>query len=255
MKALLDNRSQSSFITERMQRKMNLLCSNTNISIAGINQLTNTTKMYNIKLKSWLFQMNVSCLLVPDITGTLPSSRVDTAEWNLPNSIELADPTYYMPSEIDLLIGAGIYWEIIDSKQIKLGKNKPTLTKSKLSWLVSGPAGASPTTITHSNFSREIRDSLGRFWEVEDIPALPTKDTKFSNEEQYCENHFIENTVRLSDGRFCVKLPLREDPSKALGDYYPNAKRRFFNLEKKLNKSKNRQDYIDFINKYQEAFN
>lgn len=253
VRALLDNGSQSSFITEKMQRKLNLSCSNTNISIAGINnKLTNTTKRCNIKLKSRinLFHANVSCLLVPDITGMLPSSKINPSEWNIPKSIELADPTYYVPSEIDLLLGADIYWEIVDSKQIKLGKNKPTLLKSKLGWLVSGPTGVSPTTTTHSNFSQEIRDSLTKFWEVEDVPALPTNNNKFSNEEQYCENHFIENTIRLSNGRFCVKLPLREVPSETLGDSYVIAKRRFLNLERKLNKSKIKDDYTEFINEY-----
>lgn len=62
-------------------------------------------------------------------------------------------------------------------------------------------------------------------------PAIP----QLSKDEEYCENHFIESTVRQKDGRFCVKLPFRVASEDALGESYHIAKRRFLNLERKLN--------------------
>jgi len=46
----------------------------------------------------------------------------------------LADPKYYIPKEVDLLIGAERFWELACVGQIKLGKNKPTLQKTMLGW-------------------------------------------------------------------------------------------------------------------------
>lgn len=212
-KALLDVGSQSSFISATMQSRLNLTCVETNpVSISGINKCsTSTTKRcdFPVKSRTGLFEMNVSCLVVPEITGPLPSVAIDTSCFNLPVSVELADPSFYRPSEIHILLGADIFWDLVGSRQIKLGRNKPTLQESKLGWLVSGPTGQNPSSTTQCNFSREIRESLAKFWELEDIPNS-TCESKLSKDEEYCEAHFKENTIRLEDGRFCVKLPLRE---------------------------------------------
>ncbi|KAI5640762.1 mab-21 protein domain-containing protein [Phthorimaea operculella] len=58
--------------------------------------------------------------------------------------------------------------------------------------------------------NKQLDDKLCRFWELEEIP---TKRPLLSEEEKACELHFKENTTRLENGRFCVKLPLKESPS------------------------------------------
>lgn len=131
VKALLDIGSQSSFICVKVLRKIDLLCSSTDpIVISGINNsVTKTTKICNVKLRSRVnsFTTNVSCLVIPEITGQLPSAQVNTSQLNLPVSIKLANPSFYRPSDIHILLGADVFWELIGFNQIKLGKNKPIL--------------------------------------------------------------------------------------------------------------------------------
>lgn len=71
-----------------------------------------------------------------------------------------------------------------------------------------------------------------------------------TDDEQYCENHFIQNVERQRDGRLIVKLPLK-DQKTSLGDSYEIAKRRFLNLERKLCTNPTlHQLYTEFIMEY-----
>lgn len=253
VRALLDNGSQSSFMTEKLLKKMNLSYTDTTMIVAGLsNKVTTATKTCDVILKSRInsFQFDVSCYVIPEITGILPSVEVDTTKLNIPKSLELADPSFCHPSEIDVLLGADVYWELLDSQQINLGKNRPTLQKSKLGWIVSGPTGQTRISTTRSHFCQEIKDTIAKFWELEDIPMLSIKE-KLSKDEDYCENHFLKNTTRLENGRFSVKIPFREAPEVVLGDSHRIAKKRFYNLEKKLSIDV-KTDYTKFIEEYEQ---
>lgn len=252
-KALLDSGSQSSFLTESAKNKMNLLCSNKNqMLISGINDtVTKVGESCNITIKSRSssFTIDVSCFIIPQITSLLPSVEVDTTKIDLPSNITLADPNFFRPSEIHILLGADVFWDIVESNQIKTGRNKPTLQSSKLGWLVAGPTGS--THLSNNikcNFSQEIRESLAKFWEIEEISS---RSNVLSKCEELCESHFIQTTRRLPNGRFSVMIPLSEKPEDALGESYAIAKRRFLNLERKLSKSPDvKRDYAKFIHEY-----
>lgn len=52
-------------------------------------------------------------------------------------------------------------------------------------------------------------------------------------EEKLCKKHFINNTTRLTDCRFCVRIPLKESPS-VLGDSFTRAVYYLHSLERRL---------------------
>lgn len=60
----------------------------------------------------------VSCLVIPHITNRLPNVEIDTSTLNLPANIELADPSFFNPSDIHMLLGADVFWEIVHGHQI-----------------------------------------------------------------------------------------------------------------------------------------
>nr|XP_049694654.1 uncharacterized protein LOC126054199 [Helicoverpa armigera] len=262
-RALLDTGSQSSFITNKFKIKLGLQtqCSNP-IRIAGIgNVQCDITERCSLKLFSCIdksFNLEMMCLVVPQITSSLPTLKVDVKSLGLPANIILADPEFHCPSDIDMLLGADVFWEIVGTQQIGLGRHRPILQSSKLGWLVTGPIGIGQSNLSHENsyinvlncsiIKDDIHDSLQRFWEVEE---LPSNKISYTLEEQACENSFKQNTSRLPSGRFLVKMPLKESPEEALGDSYNIAKRRFFSLENKLDKNpnikKHTQRHLQFI--------
>lgn len=255
-RALLDTGSQSSFLTDVMREKLGLnKRSSETLNVCGLSNIkTNILGKCTVKINSYstAYSTQVSCLLVPTITGILPSVEIDFQDLDIPCGIQLADPKFFQPSTIDVLLGADIFWNIIGTNQIKLGPNKPTLQESQLGWLIAGPVGISQSkskVYCYFNHSTNIDNSLKKFWEIEELPS--DKRTN-SLEEQFCEIDFIENTHRLPDGRFCVRMPLKE-PETSLGDSYYLAKKRFLNLELKLNKNpKLKESYTKFIDEYKE---
>lgn len=52
-------------------------------------------------------------------------------------NIKLADREFHIPKEIDILIGAELFWTLLCIEQIK-DKGGTILRKTKLGWIVSG---------------------------------------------------------------------------------------------------------------------
>ncbi|KAL0852653.1 hypothetical protein ABMA27_012494 [Loxostege sticticalis] len=259
-RALLDTGSQSSFITESLKKNI-MLSSDKDctkpLKIVGINNVAlNIKESCTIHMKSRCcpFERKVNCLVVPQITGTLPSAPVNVSSLNLPKNLVLADPNFHNPSDIDILLGADVYWEIVGCQRLSLGIGRPVLQESELGWIISGPTGESGNLHSKKpghlscNFTKQIHDNLQRFWEVEE---LHTNDLTFSPEEKLCENHFVNNHKRLLNGRFSVKIPFKEVPEDALGDSFYMARKRLLNLEKKFQiNPKLKQSYSEFIEEY-----
>lgn len=84
VKALLDSGSQSSFVSETLQRKLSLPVSEiAPINILGINKNVNATaQQCNFRIKSRInsFQLTVSCLIIPQITSKLPGVEINTSK-------------------------------------------------------------------------------------------------------------------------------------------------------------------------------
>ncbi|XP_049876854.1 uncharacterized protein LOC126374328 [Pectinophora gossypiella] len=174
-KVLLDSGSQSSFITEKMQNIMNLDSNNVRpMPVSGINNSkTSVNKVCNLRIKSKVnsFHIDLSCLVIPQITNQLPNVEIDPSRLNIPNNVLLADPGFFRPSEIHVLLGADAFWEVVESQQIRLGRNKPTLQQSMFGWLVAGPTSVNPTvTNCHVQcyFSRDIPKSFPKLWKSKD---------------------------------------------------------------------------------------
>ena len=64
---------------------------------------------------------------------------------------------------------------------------------------------------------------------------LSEEKTAVTSDEQQAMDHFIRNTTRNDDGRYCVCLPRRDNPP-TLGQSRKNALRRYLANEQSLKK-------------------
>ncbi|KAL0883544.1 hypothetical protein ABMA27_015698 [Loxostege sticticalis] len=254
LRALLDCGSQSSFISDRAQRQIGCQRKTDSYhSVSGIgNTVMNVTEHCNLHLHSVHKSFNalVKCFVLPHITDKLPQVAVRIQDLDIPDYIQLADPKFHQPSDIDLLLGADIFWDILGSGRIALGSQRPVLQETQLGWIVAGPTPASchdkGNSKIHCHFSKEISQQLNKFWELEEVPPNIEHNTK-----NYCEKLFTDTTRRENDGRFCVQIPLKES-TDCLGDSYSIAEKRFLQLERKLKNNSNlKQQYHDFIHEYE----
>lgn len=252
-RVLLDNGSTANFVSEDFCRKQRIHTYPIKSQVKGINnQSSACSHGCTILLKSGHsdFEIELDCYVISKVSSSIPNTLIHTENICLPSNIVLADPNFYTPSSIDILVGAEIFWGIIGMTRISLGKNMPTLVDSQFGWIVTGilqqPKHLSPHIFSFVTLTDDLRLDLNRFWELDSVQP----QHKQTCEERSCEDIFVETTYRDKDGRFVVNIPLKESPD-VLGDSYSMAKRRFLSLERRLAKDPYfKQLYVNFMTEY-----
>ncbi|XP_011883833.1 PREDICTED: uncharacterized protein LOC105570983, partial [Vollenhovia emeryi] len=253
-RALLDSGSQSNFMTKQLAQTLKLPLTSIRLPIRGVNQsVTSISHRTTASVGSMYnnYRAKLSYLVVGNITQELPNRRYNIAALNIPEGLALADPQFNCPEKVDLLLGANMFWELLCVGQIRLGREKPVLQKTKLGWIVSGPIA--PTykkaeSWCHLNAVHELRDNLERFWEIEECAPA----SQLTTEESECESLFTETTKRDENGRFTVHLPFRANTDK-LGESLNIAMKRFYALERRLAKNPVlKEHYTNFMKEYQD---
>ncbi|XP_050309035.1 uncharacterized protein LOC126745307 [Anthonomus grandis grandis] len=200
------------------------------------------------------------------ITHQLPQVSIQVDKLKIPSDIfeKLADPGFFTPSDIDILVGADVYYSLLSSGILELGTNYPTLLNTHLGWIVAGNVPLhcsalhlrSELQLSRCNFSQEINspsnldldNSLCKFWNTEkifeDIPLAP--------EDEQAEEIFVLKTQVLKSGSYQVDIPLKSPVEHLkLGDSYTIAEKRFFLLEKRFQKDPSLfSRYKQFIDEY-----
>lgn len=258
-RALLDSGSQHCFVSDAFCKRINYTnFLQSTVQISGVGQsVTQSNKLCDLTIRSKVndYYTNMRCYVLPGkITSFLPTVSIDVSSIQIPKHIQLADPNYNIPSEIDLLIGADIFWDLLNEDKIRLTTGS-YLQDSKLGWVISGPIYTnklpSRNCNIQCNFVQNVDNidlQLNKFWELEDLSKVHT----LSSSERKCEEIFLNTTKRELDGRFSVQMPLKES-ADSLGDSYTIAYKRFIALERKLDRTPEyKRMYSDFMREYRE---
>ncbi|KZC15196.1 hypothetical protein WN55_10937 [Dufourea novaeangliae] len=254
-RVLLDGGSQTHFITHRLAEKLQLPKRKIDLTFAGLNQL-NTRAEYSvsaiIKSRSGVFKSEVTFIVLPSITGVLPSRQVDRSKLAIPTNVSLADPEFHKPADVDALLGTSLFYRLLSVGQIKLCQDSVILQKTQLGWIVTGETNVTQNARNQSvrscHVTTNVDKQLTRFWEIEELP-----NKKFlSAEETACEMNFAATTIRDSDGRYVVRLPFNEKKG-LLGESRNAALKRFFSLERKLQQNPELfREYSVFLKEYED---
>lgn len=253
-RALLDSGSQTTFISSETVRKLGISSKKYNVQISGIaNSKATVHGSVNLNIRSVndSFILKAHCAILDKITCALPHTMVDMHQLALPHNLQLADKEFNIPAQIDLLIGADLYFEIILPGIIKLGHRLPTLQNSHFGWVVAGPAPVEKSSLfSVALFTSppDINEIIPQFWQLEECP----RKQFLSAEDNLCETIFTNSTKRLPDGSFQVNLPFKnEKDSDLLGDSYYFASKRFYALERRFAIDPNLFcQYKEFIQEY-----
>ncbi|GJQ75228.1 hypothetical protein Trydic_g9828 [Trypoxylus dichotomus] len=147
LRALLDSGSMSNFITHDTAKKLKLKQFQVDIPITGINNSkgsvskTIETNVFSLDRK---YKSIERFLLVNAITSTIPNTSIDLSRIQIPNGISLAGEDFHKAEEVQVLLGASIFFEVLYIGQIKFEPNKPIWQKARFGWVISGPYSNKP---------------------------------------------------------------------------------------------------------------
>lgn len=261
-RALLDSGSQSNFVCNQFVSKMKVKCSDVKLSVVGINaSVTQSNKIVNLNIKSCFseFLVNLDFYVLDKITNNLPNFPINKEMLKLPSNINLADSDFHVPAKIDILLGGGIFYELLLHGQIRMAKNMPLLQKTRLGWIITGSlyqeqnnknSSQSYSNQSICNLSRidNINQQIEQFWKIEELEIKPL----FKKEERECEELYIQTTTHHEDGKFIVRLPTKEGIEN-IGNSRQIAENRFLKLERKLRTNENlRIEYTRFMKEYED---
>jgi hypothetical protein len=70
------------------------------------------------------------------ISENLPQCTLDASRWQIPDGVDLADPTFAENHPIDILIGADTFWELVmpRKKLFKTARNYYSRNKTRLDY-------------------------------------------------------------------------------------------------------------------------
>ena len=250
---LLDTCATANFISEEFLKKLNVPKKKFHISVSALNDMITSAKYYvNITFKSLYneYTKSLNFFVIPSITDTVPSSHIPINDLNIPKNLLMADPYFYKPSKVDMLIGAGPTLSLFSLGQINLSCRDfdLILQKTKLGWIIGGGVNPFKNSNNHASscLTSDLQFDIAKFWSIEELP----KKSNFSLEELDCEEHFKKHVKRDKYGRYIVALPFKTN-SKGLGESRSRALKRLQSLQKRFKFQKElRKQYVDVINEY-----
>ncbi|XP_055645178.1 uncharacterized protein LOC129781512 [Toxorhynchites rutilus septentrionalis] len=253
-RALLDSGSESNFMTERLSQKLRVTRERVNIPVLGIGEVASKVKQRiraTILSRVSGFSREMEFLILPKVTVNLPTTSINTRGWAIPEGIQLADPTFGVPTAVDMVLGIESFFDFFESgRKVGLGDNLPILKETVFGWVVCGGlADSTQVSRVNCNVSttKNLESLISKFWSCEEINS--TND--YSLEEARCEEWFVQSVVRDDDGRYTVSLPMERDALSRLGESKNIALRRLQSTERRLTRDASlREEYISFMEEY-----
>ncbi|XP_055590249.1 uncharacterized protein LOC129742374 [Uranotaenia lowii] len=255
VRALLDSGSEGNLLTERMSQRLKTTREKVDICVVGVGQAATKVKQRvyaTIRSRVSEFSRAMSFLVLPKVTVNLPTTTIKTTSWRFPEGIQLADPSFSISSEVDVVLGIESFFDFFHTgEKVDLGDQMPSLNHSVFGWVVCGglpiPRQARQVTVNASTTEDSLETLMTRFWSCEEIES----NNFLSPEEKRCERFFSKTVKREPDGRYTVSLPRNDSMLERLGESREIAVRRFLATERRLSRDENlRKQYEEFMEEY-----
>lgn len=152
----------------------------------------------------------------------------------IPEGATLADPRFNESKRIDLLIGAGLFWQLWCIGQHNFGSgllwqktHLGCVLRRSLTW----PSNQLTINVNmyHSIIDEQLHNTISKIWEIKNV----CETTKTLNSLNICEQHFKQNTTYDSKGHFIVWI-LFNARVQDLDESRMQAEKRLVNIEHKL---------------------
>ncbi|XP_071648494.1 uncharacterized protein [Temnothorax longispinosus] len=256
VRILLDSASQANFITECCLQQGGFARTKHRVTVLGVSEskaaTTRGLTSFVIRARNRdNIRLPVEATVLPRITSPLPNERVAVKSWSHLRGLQLADPEYYLPGSIDILLGAKFFVSVLrDGRRAGKG-GEPDAFNTAFGWVLMGAVSPSLQVQSLHSFATTVESidaAVGQFWKLEEVP----EQVPCSAEDQRCKDIFDKTTYRDHSGRFVVSYPFASDPPtfvdiRSIAVNRLRALERRFKSNQKLRDSYNAfmQDYLD----------
>ena len=138
-RALLDWGATTSFVTLKVAKQLGLDLTPVNVAVSGIQGVSTgpALGMVDFAIKATKngdgrFTMNISALVLSKLTSLIPQRPVKVKPWTHIAGLPLADPNYFVPGEIDIILGIDVCGMLILEKSKRGGEDEPIARQTPL---------------------------------------------------------------------------------------------------------------------------
>lgn len=253
-RALIDSGSEGTFVSERLVNRLRLSTSKINAQISGLNRVISAEVRKSCGLvisspRSPCMRIETNALILPRLTGNLPTCPIDNSIVDALPNLELADKNFFRSDQVDILIGSDLYPQVILSGVKRNILGSLLAQETVFGWILTGPTptnDSSTETQVVAYFNEvSLESQLSRFWELEEVP----KERYLTPEEKFCEENYAHTTRRRHDGRYIVSLPFKANfpHDICLGQSRQSALRQFLRNESSLLKKPDFKPQYDAV--------
>ncbi|XP_046811150.1 uncharacterized protein LOC111689777 [Lucilia cuprina] len=221
------------------------------VSGLGNNKAGATRGAVKLEVKSVYEDETIHMLahIFTKLTSKLPCVNLKINCWDEIKDLPLADNKFYIPKEIDILIGFDYFFSLIREGRI-LKDGNLLAQNTSFGWVIcSGCTMEESVTVCNATSQisayEDLNKALRLFWEVESLNNI--KKPSLAAEDQRAEDLYCTTTTRGE--RYAVRLPFKQNPE--LGNSFTGALRRLNSMERKFKANINLKNaYSEFMNEY-----
>lgn len=238
--------SQWSYCTEEIRKKLNLEILHKDV--IGINTFGNkesfitNSNVVALEISKGGFNKTITVHTSPSICNPLPSYTISRRKLKELKDIELAFPEvkYEGNHQIDVLIGADLYWEFIGTESISTSFGARAVN-SKVGWILSGPISNNSTTTTSINIvNTRLLETLkldsispNKMWVNESIANLSNSiSTNYELDIGYYNKHSPQHERKQKSSKLTyvntilntydhTQQQLNPDPVEKIDEWFP----------------------------------
>ncbi|XP_066602498.1 uncharacterized protein [Prorops nasuta] len=264
-RALLDQGSESTFISESLVQSLGLFRQRVNIPITGVgvSKVVTVRHCVTFRLKSLHerdFEAEFDALVLSRPTGHLPSTALPNMALPSFANFKWADCNFYTPGGIDLILGVDAYATVIRSGLKRIGDFQIIAQNTAFGWTFSGHIqttnsrrsgdGYKALQISSNSVGEEdLSEILRKFWAIEEVPNL--KDN-LSPDNAWCERFYETNHSRKPDGRYRVRLPFKSELPHSANSTRRLAYNSFLALLRRFERNPTlAAEYTEFMKEYE----
>lgn len=261
-RALGDTGSETELVHHNTIERWYPKSTHTNVDIIGLgDQDIWVKRKIEVELRPWYdtdgqTTLKVTLYILPKTTTWSPTYPARSVSCDaIENSLHgpLADPLFWNPSKIHILLGIeALAMLMMDCTSKRVGKKLVSqatamgnvIFGSTGDWISSNSPQLTIKKKVHAVNMQELDKNIQRLWQFDDLVLCTKKDV----ENELVEQMFAQTHSRTESGRHVVKLPMNPQVTE-LGSSREVALRRFLMQEKKFERDETyKQKYVEFMN-------